>query len=68
MRFVVQVCEKCSWVGTHKDCVHKKDPNTDSTWFCPRCGGEVVCVSLKLTIKDLWKAWIGNVNVYSSLE
>lgn len=58
MFFAIQVCEKCHWAGTHTDTVNKIVSSTDATWFCPRCDGEVVCVPLRLTIKDLWNSWI----------
>lgn len=56
MFFAIQVCEKCHWAGTHTNTVNKIVSNTDATWFCPRCDGEVVCVPLRLTIKDLWNS------------
>ena len=58
MLYAIQLCEKCTWVGTNEQTIRKHLPDTDATIFCPHCEEETVTVPLRLTIKDVLKGRI----------
>jgi len=56
MLFAIDLCEKCIWIGIDPKIENRK--NTEATRFCPRCGSEVVCVPLRLTLKEIVRRWV----------
>ena len=55
IRYVVQLCEKCWWIGSLDRCVRKHKPETDATVFCPQCDEETVTVSMWMSLSELFK-------------